>query len=78
MWPATFVLNRSYGAMAEHYHVGIFPARPYRPKDKAMASYCTLFEVWYGDGLQPGWTRSPPAAAFENCLARGQLPEATV
>jgi len=52
-------VNRSYGAMAEHYRVGILPARPYRPKDKTMASYCTLFEVWYGDGLQSGWTGSP-------------------
>ena len=36
-------INRSYGAMAAHYGVGILPARPYHPKDKAMASYCTLF-----------------------------------
>jgi transposase len=28
-------INRSYGAMASHYGVGILPARPYRPKDKA-------------------------------------------
>jgi transposase len=28
-------VNRSYGAMAAHYGVGILPARPYRPKDKA-------------------------------------------
>src|SRR3954449_692611 len=30
-------VNRSYGAMASHYGVGILPARPYRPKDKAKA-----------------------------------------
>ena len=36
-------INRSYGAMAAHYGVGILPARPYHPKDKALASYCTLF-----------------------------------
>jgi len=36
-------VNRSYGRMAEHYGVGILPARPYHPRDKAMASYCTLF-----------------------------------
>lgn len=28
-------LNKSYQRMAEHYGVGILPARPYRPKDKA-------------------------------------------
>jgi transposase len=28
-------VNRSYGAMAAHYGVGILPARPYHPKDKA-------------------------------------------
>jgi transposase len=28
-------INRSYGAMASHYGVGILPTRPYRPKDKA-------------------------------------------
>ena len=28
-------INRSYGAMAAHHGVGILPARPYHPKDKA-------------------------------------------
>ncbi len=28
-------VNRSYGAMASHYGVGILPARPKRPRDKA-------------------------------------------
>jgi transposase len=28
-------VNRSYGAMAAHYSVGILPARPHHPKDKA-------------------------------------------
>jgi len=36
-------VNRSYGAMASHYAVGILPARSRRPRDKAIASYCTLF-----------------------------------
>jgi transposase len=31
-------LNRSYGRMAEHYGVGILPARPLKPKDKTLAS----------------------------------------
>lgn len=28
-------INRSYGVMAAHYGVGVLPARPQRPKDKA-------------------------------------------
>jgi len=36
-------INRSYGMMAAHYGVGILPARPYRPRDKAIDSYCTSF-----------------------------------
>jgi transposase len=35
-------LNRSYGDLAIHYGVGILPSRPYRPRDKACVSYCTL------------------------------------
>ncbi len=42
-------INRSYGMMAEHYGVGILPARPRRPKDKAkveagmrLAQICIL------------------------------------
>jgi len=36
-------INRTYGSMATHYSVGILPARPYKPRDKTKASYCTLF-----------------------------------
>jgi transposase len=36
-------INRSYGKMTAHYGVGVLPARPRRPKDKAIVSYCTLF-----------------------------------
>jgi transposase len=28
-------INRTYGRMAEHYGIGVVPARPYRPRDKA-------------------------------------------
>ena len=28
-------INRTYGKLATHYHVGILPARPRKPKDKA-------------------------------------------
>ena len=27
-----------------HYGVGVVPARPYKPRDKAYASYCTSCE----------------------------------
>ncbi len=36
-------INRTYGALASHYGVGVLPARPRKPRDKAIASYCTLF-----------------------------------
>ncbi len=39
-------VNRTYAEMAAHYGIAaILPARPRRPRDKTMASYCTLFEV---------------------------------
>jgi len=34
-------VNRSYAEMAAHYGTAIVPARPYKPRDKAFASYCT-------------------------------------
>ena len=36
-------LNPSYQQLASHYSVAVMPARPYKPKDKESASYCTLF-----------------------------------
>jgi transposase len=36
-------LNPSYQQLAAHYAVAVMPARPYKPKDKESASYCTLF-----------------------------------
>jgi transposase len=38
-------VNRTYADMAAHYGTAVVPARPYKPRDKAMGSYCTLFEV---------------------------------
>jgi transposase len=35
-------LNPTYQEMAMHYGVGVVPARPYKPRDKAYVSYCTL------------------------------------
>jgi transposase len=34
-------VNRTYAEMAAHYNTAIVPARPYRARDKAIASYCT-------------------------------------
>ena len=36
-------LNRTYHELAMHYDVGVMPARPYKPRDKAYASHCTPF-----------------------------------
>ena len=40
-------LNRSYGAMAAHYRVGILPARPYRPRDKAKVEVGVRIAQYY-------------------------------
>jgi transposase len=40
-------VNRSYGAMAEHYRAGILPARPYRPKDKAKVEAGVRIAQYY-------------------------------
>ena len=36
------MVNRTYAEMARHYGTAIVPARPYKPRDKAKTSYCTL------------------------------------
>lgn len=40
-------LNRTYAAMAAHYKVGILPARPRRPKDKAAVEAGVRFAQAY-------------------------------
>ncbi len=40
-------LNRTYGAMAAHYGVGILPARPRKPKDKAAVEAGVRFAQGY-------------------------------
>jgi len=40
-------VNRSYGAMAAHYSVGILPARPRRPRDKAAVEAGVRFAQSY-------------------------------
>ena len=34
-------LNPTYQEMAMHYGIGVLPARPYKPRDKALNSHCT-------------------------------------
>jgi len=36
------LLNTSYYQMLAHYGTAALPARPYKPRDKAYVSYCTL------------------------------------
>ena len=40
-------INRSYGAMAAHYDVGIVPARPRKPRDKAAVEAGVRFTQTY-------------------------------
>jgi transposase len=40
-------INRTYGAMAAHYAVGILPARPRRPRDKAKVEAGVRFAQTY-------------------------------
>lgn len=40
-------INRSYGMMAAHYEVGVLPARPYRPRDKAKVEAGVRFAQSY-------------------------------
>lgn len=69
-------INRSYGMMASHYGVGVLPARPRRPKDKAIVSYCTSSGYLRGDRHEPGVSRAASAAALNDGLPLRNLPEA--
>ena len=40
-------VNRSYGKMAAHYGVGVLPARPYKPRDKAKVEGGVRFAQFY-------------------------------
>src|SRR5476651_2204380 len=69
-------INRSYGKMAAHYGVGVLPARPRRPRDKAKASYCTSFRGRHGDRDEAGRTGVASTAALEDGHAWRDLPQA--
>jgi transposase len=40
-------VNRTYAAMATHYSVGVLPARPRKPKDKAAVEAGVRFAQYY-------------------------------
>ena len=40
-------INRTYGALAAHYSVGVLPARPYKPRDKAKVEAGVRFAQTY-------------------------------
>jgi transposase len=40
-------INRTYGSMAAHYSVGILPARPHKPRDKAKVEAGVRFAQTY-------------------------------
>jgi transposase len=68
-------VNRTYAEMAAHYDTAILPARPRRPRDKAMASYCTSFGSLRGGGNEPSRAGRFSTAALEHDVVRWQLPE---
>jgi transposase len=72
------MVNRTYADMARHYGTAIVPARPYKPRDKAIVSYCTLFCRERCDRHEASRACSPTAAPFKDGLARWDLPQATV
>jgi transposase len=69
-------INRTYADMAAHYRTAIIPARPRKPRDKALASYCTLFRCWSIDRRKSRRSGAAASAAFEDRLIWRQFPEA--
>src|SRR5215471_16178764 len=57
-------LNRTYQDWATHYGVAIVPPRPRHARDKACASYCTLFRFDSGQDWLGG---STTAVALHDC-----------
>jgi transposase len=58
-------LNPTYQEMAMHYGVGVVPARPRKPRDKAYVSYCTLSGA---RNVETRLLRLPTSLAFENTV----------
>jgi len=71
-------INRTYQDLADHYGFVVLPARVRKPRDKAMASYCTLFRCRRADGDHACPAGTTSAAAFDDDLTLRDLPESTV
>jgi transposase len=64
-------LNPTYQEMAIHYGVGVVPARPYKPRDKAKVESnvllaetldhgsAALSEILFNRGTEPSHPRAP-------------------
>jgi transposase len=74
-------INRSYGMMAAHYGVGVLPARPRKPRDKAKVEAGVRFAQSYILGrlrhrtlavaaYDPGKPRTPSASGVGALLRR--------
>jgi transposase len=68
-------LQRTYEEFAQHYGTVILPARPAHPRDKACASYCTLFGC---DSAERRRLRSPAPTAFDDRDVLDRLEEAAL
>src|SRR3979409_1537711 len=66
-------INRSYGMMASHYGVGILPARPRKPRDKAKVEAGVRFAQTYILGRlrrQTFFSLAECNTAIASCLHR--------
>src|SRR5215470_6336134 len=66
-------INRSYGMMAAHYGVGVLPARPRKPRDKAKVEAGVRFAQTYILGRlrhQTFFSLAECNAAIKDCLDR--------
>ena len=66
-------INRSYGMMAAHYGVGVLPARPRKPRDKAKVEAGVRFAQTYILGRlrhQTFFSLAECNAAIKECLDR--------
>src|SRR5215213_4831086 len=67
------LLNTSYQQMLAHYGTAALPARPYKPRDKAYVSYCTLCRFCNGETRLFGISTSD---TFDNRLRVQRLVQA--
>jgi transposase len=58
-------INPTYQNFAMHYGFGVLPARPYKPRDKAYVSYCTLSCLCRDES---GLFGPPASLALENSI----------